>query len=46
MSWLQSDYHVVNFFYLVGVSVAIRQLKGHGSEYYLYVLEKELNDYA
>ena len=35
MSWLQSGHHAVNFFHPVGVSVSIRQLTGHGSEYYL-----------
>ena len=34
MSWLQSGHYVVNF-YLVGVSVTIRQLTGFGSECYL-----------
>ena len=33
--WLQSGHHGVNFFHLVSLSVAARQLKGHGSEYYL-----------
>ena len=35
MSWLQTDHLVDNFFYLVGVSVSIRQITGYGSEYYL-----------
>ena len=35
MSWLQSGRPVVKFFHLVGVSVAMRQLTGYGSEYYL-----------
>ena len=35
MSWLQAGHHVVNLFYLVRVSVSIRQLTGYGSEYYL-----------
>ena len=34
MSWIQSGHHVVNFFYLVGVSVSKRQLTGYESEYY------------
>ena len=29
MSWIQSGHHVVNFFYLVGVSVSKRQLSGY-----------------
>ena len=35
MSWLQAGHHVVKFFHLVWVSVSIRQLTGHGLEYYL-----------
>lgn len=27
MSWVQSGHQVVNFFYLVGVSVSVKQLK-------------------
>ena len=47
MSWLQTD-HLVDNFYLVGVSVSIKQFTDYGSEYYLIALEKELNilDYA
>ena len=29
MSWLQSGYHVVNFIYLVGISVSVKWLKGY-----------------
>ena len=42
MSWLQSGHHVVNFFHLLGVSVSTKQLKGHGSEYYLIALKEAL----
>ena len=31
MSWLQFGHHAVNFFYLLGVSVPVRPLKGCGS---------------
>ena len=35
MLWVQSGHHVVNFFYLVEVSVSIGQLTDYSSEYYL-----------
>ena len=35
MSWLQSGHGVVKLFHLVGVSVTVRQLTGHGLEYHL-----------
>ena len=35
MSWLQSGRHIQFNFYLVGVSVPIRQLTGYSSECYL-----------
>ena len=31
--------HTVNFFHLAGVSVSAKELKGHGSEYYLETLK-------
>ena len=53
MSWLQSGYHVVNFSTWWGVSVAISQLTGrgsecYGSECYTTAFEEELKvlDYA
>ena len=33
--WLQSGHYVVNFFRLVGVSVATDELTEYGSEFYL-----------
>ena len=42
MAWLQSGHHVVNFFYLLGISVSTKQLKGYGSEYYLIALKEDL----
>ena len=30
---LRCGHHVANFFHLVGISVSIRQLTGHGSDY-------------
>ena len=41
MSWLQSGHHVVNFSYVVGVLVSVRQLTGYGSDYSIS-LEKGL----
>lgn len=48
MSWVPSGHHLVNFFHLVGISISTRQLTGHGSEYCLLAIEKELKelDYA
>ena len=43
MSWLQSGHHVVNFFHMLGVSVSTKQLKRHGSEYYLIAPKEALN---